>query len=85
MSHSVPVHPSCHSKKCVGGGCCAGWSNALVMPPKKATVLVQLLSTAGTGFFYTARRNTRARKLAFRKYDPIVRQHVLFCEHAFFF
>ena len=42
------------------------------MPPKKATVLVQLLSTAGTGFFYTARRNVRARKLAFRKYDPMV-------------
>ena len=50
------------------------------MPPKKATVLVQLLSTAGTGFFYVARRNARARKLAFRKYDPVVRQHVLFEE-----
>ena len=53
-----------------------------VMPPKKATVLIQLLSTAGTGFFYTARKNPRTvqRKLAFRKYDPIVRRHVLFEE-----
>ena len=51
-------------------------------PPKKATVLIQLLSTAGTGFFYTARKNPRTvqRKLAFRKYDPIVRRHVLFEE-----
>ena len=49
---------------------------------KKATVLIQLLSTAGTGFFYTARKNPRTvqRKLAFRKYDPIVRRHVLFEE-----
>jgi large subunit ribosomal protein L33 len=49
---------------------------------KAKTVLVQLLSSAGTGFFYTTRKNPRTvtRKLAFRKYDPIVRQHVLFTE-----
>jgi large subunit ribosomal protein L33 len=56
--------------------------HVLDKPPKKATVLIQLLSTAGTGFFYTARKNPRTvqRKLAFRKYDPIVRRHVLFEE-----
>jgi len=30
--------------------------HVLDKPPKKATVLIQLLSTAGTGFFYTARK-----------------------------
>ena len=35
---------------------------------KGKTVLIQLLSTAGTGFFYTTRKNPRTvtRKLAFR-------------------
>ena len=49
---------------------------------KGKTILVQLLSTAGTGFFYVTRKNPRTvtRKLAFRKYDPIVRRHVLFTE-----
>ena len=49
---------------------------------KLATIAIKLLSSAGTGFFYTTRKNpTRTpRKLAFRKYDPIVRQHVLFSE-----
>jgi large subunit ribosomal protein L33 len=37
---------------------------------------------AGTGFFYVTRKNPTqiTRKLAFRKYDPIVRQHVVFEE-----
>ena len=53
------------------------------MPRAKGkNVLIQLLSTAGTGFFYTTKKNPRniTRKLAFRKYDPIVRRHVLFTE-----
>jgi large subunit ribosomal protein L33 len=43
------------------------------------TVLIKLLSSANTGYFYAARKNptTIAHKLAFMKYDPIVRQHVL--------
>jgi ribosomal protein L33 len=31
-------------------------------------------------FFYTATRPRVAEKLVFRKYDPVVRQHVLFKE-----
>ena len=49
---------------------------------KAKTILVKLLSAAKTGYFYTAKKNTRniTKKLAFRKYDPVVRQHVLFQE-----
>ncbi len=49
---------------------------------KVATTLVKLLSTAGTGYFYVAKKNPRklTKKLEFIKYDPRVRQHVLFCE-----
>lgn len=41
-----------------------------------------LVSSAGTGFFYTNRKNKRKskgeKKLKLKKYDPIVRKHVLF-------
>ena len=47
-----------------------------------ATVLVKLLSQAGTGYFYVARKNPRKlpQKLEFMKYDPRVRRHVLSSE-----
>ena len=40
------------------------------------------MSSAGTGYFYAARKNptTVQHKLALNKYDPIVKQHVLFTE-----
>lgn len=49
---------------------------------KGATVLIKLLSTAGTGYFYVKRKNPRnlPQKLQFLKYDPVVRKHVLFVE-----
>ena len=88
------------------------------MGPKAKSVLIKLASTAGTGFYYTTRRNpTKSKwvsfncelanqvlitdiykiirematnliialinsmaKLSLRKYDPIVREHVLFVE-----
>jgi large subunit ribosomal protein L33 len=49
---------------------------------KKNTILVKLVSTAGTGFFYVKKRNPRKQpeKLKFNKYDPRVRKHVEFKE-----
>jgi large subunit ribosomal protein L33 len=49
---------------------------------KGATILVKLLSTAGTGYFYVKKKNPKnfTQKLAFMKYDPRVRRHVLFTE-----
>ena len=43
---------------------------------------VKLVSTAGTGHFYmsTKNRRTHADKLEKRKYDPVVRRHVLYRE-----
>ncbi len=43
---------------------------------------IRLESSAGTGFFYTTiknRRNTTG-KLQLKKYDPVVRKHVVFKE-----
>ncbi len=43
---------------------------------------IKLLSTAGTGHFYTTDKNKRntPHKLEFRKFDPVVRKHVLYKE-----
>ncbi|MBS0235847.1 MAG: 50S ribosomal protein L33 [Proteobacteria bacterium] len=50
---------------------------------KKNIVLVKLVSTAGTGYFYVRGKNPKnmgTKKLEFRKYDPVARQHVNFVE-----
>ena len=45
-------------------------------------MLIKLVSTAGTGYFYVKKKNPRtlSNKLQFVKYDPRVRKHVLFTE-----
>ncbi len=49
---------------------------------KQNTVLIKLLSTADTGFFYVKKKNPKktTEKLSFRKYDPVARKHVEFKE-----
>ena len=49
---------------------------------KQNTVLIKLVSTADTGFFYVKKKNpkTTTEKLSFRKYDPVARKHVEFKE-----
>ena len=43
---------------------------------------IKLVSTAGTGHFYTTTKNKRntPNKLEFTKYDPVVRKHVAYKE-----
>jgi large subunit ribosomal protein L33 len=43
---------------------------------------VKLSSTGGTGYFKVKKRNSKAKpeKLSFKKYDPVLRKHVLFKE-----
>ena len=43
---------------------------------------VKLVSSAGTGHFYTTTKNKRSTpdKLEFKKYDPVVRKHVIYKE-----
>jgi len=55
---------------------------AAVFKKKLKTVLIKLVSAAGTGYFYTTRKNPLkvTRKIVLRKYDPIIRKHVLFEE-----
>ena len=43
---------------------------------------IRLISTAGTGHFYTTDKNkkTTPNKIEFLKYDPVVRKHVAYKE-----
>ncbi|KAI7848007.1 50S ribosomal protein L33 [Circinella umbellata] len=47
---------------------------------KARVILVKLLSTAGTGYNYIKARPRISPKLSMMKYDPMVKQHVLFNE-----
>jgi large subunit ribosomal protein L33 len=49
---------------------------------KKARLLIKLVSAAKTGYFYITEKNPRniPWKLKLMKYDPIVKQRVLFEE-----
>jgi large subunit ribosomal protein L33 len=49
---------------------------------KANTVLIKLVSTAETGYFYVTKKNTRTAtgKLELKKYDPVARKHVPFRE-----
>lgn len=49
---------------------------------KQATIMIKLVSTADTGYFYVTRKNPRTstEKLEFKKYDPVARKHVPFKE-----
>ena len=49
---------------------------------KTNTVLIKLVSSAETGFYYVTKKNPRTKtsKLEFKKYDPVARKHVVFKE-----
>ena len=49
---------------------------------KPTTIKIRLNSTAGTGHFYVTQKNARTmtEKMVIKKYDPVVRKHVIFKE-----
>ena len=49
---------------------------------KGARDKIKLVSSAGTGHYYTTTKNKRnmPEKMEVRKYDPVVRQHVTYKE-----
>jgi large subunit ribosomal protein L33 len=49
---------------------------------KSSTQKIKLVSTAGTGFYYVTKKNTRTltEKMVLKKYDPVARKHVEFKE-----
>ncbi|QCI21406.1 50S ribosomal protein L33 [Buchnera aphidicola (Hyadaphis tataricae)] len=49
---------------------------------KKNREKIKMISSAGTGHYYTTTKNKRNTpdKLQLKKYDPIIRKHVLYNE-----
>jgi large subunit ribosomal protein L33 len=49
---------------------------------KSNVILVKMVSSADTGFYYDTKKNPRTstEKLEMKKYDPVVRKHVPFKE-----
>ena len=49
---------------------------------KTNTVLIKLVSSADTGFYYVTKKNPRAKteKLELKKFDPVARKHVMYKE-----
>ncbi len=49
---------------------------------KPTTLLIKLVSSADTGFYYVTKKNPRTttNKLELKKYDPVARKHVVFRE-----
>lgn len=53
---------------------------AIMAKGKNARELIRLVSSAGTGYFYTTSKKRGREKLQLRKYDPKIKQHVIFKE-----
>lgn len=49
---------------------------------KPTSILIKMISSADTGFFYVTKKNARTmtEKMVVKKYDPVVRKHVEFKE-----
>jgi large subunit ribosomal protein L33 len=49
---------------------------------KANSILIKLVSSADTGFYYVTRKNPRTstEKMQLKKYDPVARKHVMFKE-----
>ncbi|AEO07907.1 50S ribosomal protein L33 [Buchnera aphidicola] len=49
---------------------------------KKNREKIKMISSAGTGHYYTTTKNKRNTpdKLKFKKYDPVIQKHVLYNE-----
>jgi large subunit ribosomal protein L33 len=55
-----------------------GWSAMA----KAASIKIKMVSSADTGYYYVAKKNSRTKtdKLVKKKYDPIAKRHVEFRE-----
>jgi large subunit ribosomal protein L33 len=69
--------------ECASHGLAPGFPKSKVLHMAKAvTIKVKLVSSADTGFYYVAKKNSRTMtdKLVKKKYDPVARKHVEFRE-----
>jgi large subunit ribosomal protein L33 len=53
-----------------------------IIMAKSARDKIRLVSSAGTGHFYTTDKNKKntPKKMEIKKYDPVIRKHVIYKE-----
>jgi large subunit ribosomal protein L33 len=61
------------------------WSPTSANAAKESEIMrdkIKMVSSAGTGHYYTTDKNKRTMtdKLELKKYDPVVRKHVIYRE-----
>ncbi|XZR52812.1 MAG: 50S ribosomal protein L33 [Enterobacteriaceae bacterium] len=47
---------------------------------KNIRVIIKLISSYGTKHFYTTTKNKKKKKITYKKFDPIIRKHILYKE-----
>ncbi len=50
---------------------------------KKKRIKIKLISSSGSGHFYTSTKNflNTKKKIVLKKYDPIIKKHILYEEN----
>ncbi|UDG80413.1 50S ribosomal protein L33 [Candidatus Annandia pinicola] len=48
---------------------------------KKNKINIKLISSSGTKHFYTTTKNKKSKKMKLKKYDPLIRKHVIYKEY----
>jgi len=56
------------------------FSGAMAGKAKARMILIRLVSTARTGYTYTTQKNRKYPTFSIKKYDPMIKRHVLFVE-----
>ena len=56
------------------------WEDLKVAKSKSKTILVKMVSQAGTGFSFNTKRSRLWEKLTLLHYDPVVKKKVLFVD-----
>src|SRR5262249_156398 len=80
-----PRHPPAPSWLSPFGRCVSGNFpdfRGVVAMAKAASIKIKLVSSADTGYYYVAKKNSRTMtdKLVKKKYDPVAKKHVEFRE-----
>ena len=76
----VLLEPVLHSDKDGNLRLFDGLKESTMAKGKQNRELIRLVSSAGTGYFYTTSKKRGREKLNLKKYDPKIKQHVIFKE-----
>ncbi len=47
---------------------------------KSKRIIIKLISSSGSNHYYTTTKNKNNNKLSIKKYDPIIKKHIIYNE-----